>query len=78
MDKITIKSSKLRATFIQQDSYFTSDVFGRVLAFVQKHPRQCRLKEHGNKPSLIIENILSVDEALVLLKPLTGQTGAAN
>ncbi|HQQ95673.1 MAG TPA: transcription-repair coupling factor [Cyclobacteriaceae bacterium] len=78
MDKITIKGNKLRATFIQQDSYFTSDVFGRVLAFVQKHPRQCRLKEHGNKPSLIIESILSVDDALLLLKPLTGPGGAVN
>lgn len=73
MDKITIKSSKLRASFIQQDSYFTSDVFGRVLAFVQSHPRQCRLKEHGNKPSLIVENIQSVDDALLLLRPLTSR-----
>ncbi|MBY0433920.1 MAG: hypothetical protein K2U26_07410, partial [Cyclobacteriaceae bacterium] len=62
---------KLRATFLSgNDAYFKSDTFGKILAFVQGHSRQCRLKDQVGRPSLIIENISSVENALKILSPL--------
>ncbi|MBL7850486.1 MAG: transcription-repair coupling factor [Cyclobacteriaceae bacterium] len=69
-EKVSLKNGKVRATFIGQDKYFRSAVFGRVLAFIQSHPKQCRLKDQVGKPTLMIENIPSVDDALRLLEPL--------
>jgi len=69
-EKVAMKGGKLRATFVSRDDYFRSPVFGRVLAFIQAHPKRCRLKDQIGKPSLTIEEIPSVDAALQLLRPL--------
>lgn len=74
-EKVSLKNAKLRATFIAQDEYFRSGIFGRVLAFVQSRPKQCRLKDQVGKPTLLIEDIPNVDAALQLLSPLTAQIG---
>jgi transcription-repair coupling factor (superfamily II helicase) len=74
-EKVSLKNGKLRATFITQDEYFRSSVFGRLLAFVQSRPRQCRLKDQVGKPTLMIDDIPNVDSALQLLEPLAGQHG---
>ncbi|MGE0588762.1 MAG: transcription-repair coupling factor [Cyclobacteriaceae bacterium] len=74
-EKIVMKSGKLKAYFISgKDEYFKSEVFGKVLEFVQKHPRKCKLKDMSGKLILTIEDISSVDEALVILQPLSSQT----
>ncbi len=71
-EKINLKADKLKAYFISdRDEYFKSDVFGKILAFVQSHSKQCRLKDVAGKPILTVEDITSVDAALELLKPLS-------
>jgi transcription-repair coupling factor (superfamily II helicase) len=70
-EKISLKAGRVRATFIgSNDQYFKSDVFGGILSFVQKHSRQCRLKDQVGRPTLFIENITSVEGALKILSPL--------
>jgi transcription-repair coupling factor (superfamily II helicase) len=74
-EKLSLKSDKLRAFFISnKDEYFKSDVFGKILSFVQKHPRQCKMKDSAGKAMLLIENITSVDAAIELLAQMSGQT----
>lgn len=70
-EKISLKNNRLRATFVgNNENYFKSEIFGAVLTFVQKHSKQCRLKDHLGRPTLVIENVLSVESALVILDPL--------
>ncbi len=70
-EKISLKNGRLRANFISSNEvYFKSEVFGRVLTFVQTHSKQCRLKDQTGRPTLFIENILSVETALKMLGPL--------
>jgi transcription-repair coupling factor (superfamily II helicase) len=69
-EKISLKNEKLRAYFISgkgKEEYFKSDVFGKVLTFVQSHARQCRMKETSGKLILTIENILSVNAAIDII-----------
>ncbi len=71
-EKINLKGGKLKGYFISgKDEYFKSEVFGKILAFVQSHSKRCRLKEVSGKLILTIEDLLSVDEALEILDPLT-------
>ncbi len=73
-EKISLKSEKLKANFmVGKDEYFKSDVFGKILEFVQTHPSQCKLKDSVGKLTLIIEAIPSVDAALEILQPLSAQ-----
>lgn len=71
-EKISLKNDKLRGYFVSgKDEYFKSDVFGRILAFVQTHPKKCRVKETGGKPILTVEEITNVEAAIEVLLPIT-------
>jgi len=67
-EKISLKNEKLRAYFISgKAEYFMSDIFGKILTFVQSHPRQCQMKDTGGKLTMTVENILTVQAAIEIL-----------
>ncbi len=70
-EKITLKNEKLRGYFVSgNDAYYKSEVFEKVLGFVQHHSKRCRLKETGSKLTLTIDGITSVVTALEILGPI--------
>ena len=72
-EKISLKSEKMRGYFVtSNDAYFNSEVFGRILAFIQQN-KNCRLRDTSGKPMLVIEEINSVGSAIDLLSPLLDQ-----
>ena len=74
-EKLNLRGGKLRAYFISnKDAYFSSDIFGLILKFIQQHPRQCKMKDSAGKAMLFIENITSVDSAIEFLGLMSGQT----
>ncbi len=72
-EKITLKNNKMLTYFLsKQDSdYYNSPMFKAVLLYAQKTPKQTFLKEQNNKLWLTIENIKSVDEAIVVFEKIT-------
>ncbi len=73
-EKLSLKSEKLRAYFIStKDSYFSSDIFGQILSFVQKNSKQCKMKDSAGKAMLIIDAVKTVDAAIELLSRMAGQ-----
>jgi transcription-repair coupling factor (superfamily II helicase) len=67
-EKITLKNEKLKGYFVSgKDEYYKSEVFGKILSYVQKHPKQCRMKDTAGKLLLTIEEILSVESAMEAL-----------
>jgi len=71
-EKITLKNNKMLSYFLsKQDSdYYNSPMFKAVLLYAQKTPKQTALKEQNNKLWLTIENIKSVDEAILVLEKI--------
>ncbi|MFM9837105.1 MAG: transcription-repair coupling factor [Cyclobacteriaceae bacterium] len=70
-EKISLKNDKMRAYFVSgKDNYFKSEVFGKILAFVQSHSKKCRMKETTGKLILTIEDITAVESAIEILQPL--------
>jgi len=70
-EKIALKGGKMRMQFVaNNEAYFKSAVFGKILAFVQHHAKTSRMKDTAGKFTLTVENINSVDEAVKLLQPL--------
>jgi transcription-repair coupling factor (superfamily II helicase) len=71
-EKISLKNEKLRAYFISgNEDYFKSDVFGKIISFVQGQSKRCRLKESGSKLILTVEKIESVNQAIEYLRPIS-------
>ena len=72
-EKITLKNNKMLAYFLsKQDSeYYNSPMFKAVLSYVQKTPKRTNLKEQNSKLWLTIENIKSVDEAIIVFEKIS-------
>jgi transcription-repair coupling factor (superfamily II helicase) len=74
-EKLALKGEKLRAYFVSnKDSYFSSDIFGAILSYVQKHPRNCKMRDSAGKAMLLIDSIPTVDAAIELLTQMAGPT----
>lgn len=69
-EKMALKNEKIKAQFLQKEGYFNSELFGRIIAFVQRNPQRCRVKEQAGKSLLTIDNIPTVDSALDLLRQI--------
>jgi len=69
-EKIVLKDNRLNAYFIssQLSPYYKSEIFNKVILFVQNNPRLCKMKERTNKLSLSFEGIRTIDEAIRVLK----------
>lgn len=67
-EKLMLKGEGLRAYFVSDKaSYFSSEVFGKILNFVQGHPKICKMRDSGGKAMLIIEKVGSVGAAINIL-----------
>ena len=71
-EKLVLKNETLRGNFVPEDkeSYYTGEIFGKVLKFVQQNARNCKLREHKGKLTLAIDNINSVQNAIDMLNAI--------
>ncbi|MFA6127470.1 MAG: transcription-repair coupling factor [Bacteroidales bacterium] len=70
IERIQLKNSRMVCYFIsnQNSPYYQSPEFSRVLQFVQKHPKTCRMKEAGGKLTLSFEGIKEVRRGLEIIR----------
>jgi transcription-repair coupling factor (superfamily II helicase) len=64
-EKLTMKNNKMIAYFISKKNsdFFATPIFHASIAFAQKYPNLCQLKEQNNKLLLTIEDVKSVKRA---------------
>ena len=76
IERLVLKNGAMRLFFVGADNkaYYNSSAFGRVLAYVQSHPRDCELREIKGKNSILISNVPSVSRALDILTQMEGST----
>jgi transcription-repair coupling factor (superfamily II helicase) len=69
-EKLLLKNGNLKGYFVNKDRYFQSDVFGKIIRFVTKNPRLCRMKDTPKGPILTVEQVTDVDRARHLLSKM--------
>lgn len=64
-EKVALKNESMKCYFMPSDkeAYFKSETFGKILSFVQQHPRKCKMKEYKTRLILKVDEVLSVDTA---------------
>lgn len=68
-EKIYIKESKMRCLFISNNQeYFESKIFERIINFFAAHSHRCKLEERNGRRYFTTEKIPSIKEAITLLK----------
>lgn len=65
-EKLILKQNTLKGFFVppENEKYYKSEIFGKVLAYIQSHPKTCRLKEVNKKLILTFEDIHSIRMAI--------------
>lgn len=68
-EKLLLKNENLKCYLVPSDNqtYYKSPVFGKILAYVQKHPKKFRLREHKKRLILTVSDVLSVQDAIDIL-----------
>jgi len=71
-EKLLLKNNKMIAFFIpdQKSPYYLSEVFTKILRFVQQNQRRVKMKEGNNKLTLSFENIISIKDGMHALEPV--------
>lgn len=74
-EKLVLKNGVLRGYFVPQnkETYYTGEVFGKVLKYVQINPGNCKLREIKDKLTLTIQHIGSVQKAIDVLLGINNQ-----
>ncbi|MBP8776690.1 MAG: transcription-repair coupling factor, partial [Bacteroidaceae bacterium] len=74
IERLLLKTGRMWIYFVSNpDSpYYQSSAFGRMIQFLQVYPRRSELKENQNKRSMVVRDVTSVQEALLLLQEITG------
>ena len=75
-EKIILKQGNMQMRFVSNtDSpFYRSSAFSKVLRFVNKHLRRCKLNEAYGRNSLNIKNVPTVGEAVFLLREMINET----
>lgn len=72
-EKLSLKNGRLTAWFIssQKSPYYQSDIFSKILLFVQDNPKTCSMNEGENKLALKIENVKDIDKAMEIIEKIS-------
>lgn len=64
-EKLVLKGEVMKCYFLpsEREKYFKSETFGKILAYIQKHGKHCKIKEAKNRLILIIEEVKSIEKA---------------
>ena len=69
MERLLLKNDAMVCYFVgnQDNDFYKSETFVKVIRHVQNNPKQCSLKDDKNKLSLTFKNIKSIQQALEVL-----------
>ena len=65
MEKVILKKGQMSIFLVTnpESPYYESEAFDKLLGFIQKHPRECTLREQNGKRSIVIKNVPMVEVA---------------
>ncbi|MDR1380824.1 MAG: transcription-repair coupling factor [Tannerella sp.] len=74
-DKIILKKGMMSLHLVKNDEspYYRSRAFGKLLSFIQKHPRICNLRDQPGRRSLTVKDVPDVRTACRFLTEMSGE-----
>ena len=72
IEKIVLKMGQMYMYFVDDSNqaYYRSPMFGRILNYMQVHPRRCRIREKNGRRSIVISDVPTVEEGVSLLQQI--------
>ena len=72
IEKIVLKKGQMSIFLVSNpDSpYYQSEAFDKLIAFIQRHPKECNLREQSGKRSIVVRDITTVEAAYAVMQEL--------
>lgn len=72
IEKIVLKKGQMSIYLVanSESPYYQSEAFGKLLAFIQKYPRICNLREQNGKRSIVIKDVATIEIACAHLQEI--------
>lgn len=72
MEKVILKKGQMSIFLVTnpESPYYQSEAFDKLLGFIQKHPRECNLREQNGRRSIIIKDIPTIESACTLVEEI--------
>ncbi|HAP64600.1 MAG TPA: transcription-repair coupling factor [Cytophagales bacterium] len=73
-EKLTLKNEVMKGYFTnpENEAYFQSEVFGKVLAYVQSNSRRTKMKDYKKRLIIEVKNVSQVKDAIQELQVMLG------
>lgn len=71
-ERLTLKMNRMTGYFIQADDspYYQTEVFGRILTYLQEHAVRCKIRETGGRRSIQFLDVNNVTEGYNILSKI--------
>ena len=72
VERVFLKSGQMTLFLVSnlKSPYYQSDLFGKLISYIGKYPRQCMLREKNEKRSMIVKDVNSVHRAVEILREI--------
>lgn len=72
IEKVNLKQGNIYLYFVgeENEAYYQSPMFGRILTFYMKYPTRSKLRDLGGRRSFVIFGIRKADDALMILNEI--------
>ncbi|MBC35675.1 MAG: transcription-repair coupling factor [Bacteroidetes bacterium] len=71
-ERLLLKNNRMTGYFVSnpESDYYQSEIFGKILKFVQQNPASCRMRENKDKLTLSFPEIQNIDQAIEALQKI--------
>lgn len=68
-ERLMLKMGRMTMFFVSNPNspYYQSQAFDSILNYIAKNPRRCNIRENNGKRSIVINDVLSVEDAISVL-----------
>ena len=75
-EKVILKMGRMTLFLVSnsRSAYYQSPAFDSILNYIATHPRRCNIRENNGKRSVVINDVLSVEEAIVVVNEVSSTT----
>ncbi len=72
IERVMLKQGRMYLYFVDETNraYYQSPMFGRCLGYLQANPRRAQLRQKGEKRSMLISDVPTVEEAVAILQQI--------
>nr|MDE7375994.1 transcription-repair coupling factor [Muribaculaceae bacterium] len=69
IEKIVMKGGAMYLFFVgdENKAYYQSPMFGRLINYLQQHPRRIQIRERAGRRSFVISDVPTVEQAVAIL-----------